>query len=176
MRMRLVPMCTPTRNSPNRSIERCGVTQLERTKALNTQNTQAKAKPTIANATEQVRDLSEKGAEKTRQSFETMRAAATDGADVMQNYYSTAFRAIQEYNSKVVEFAQANTKSYADFVQRLAGVKSPSEFFELSSNHARHQIQTIAEQATQLAELTQKTTLAAAEPLKAGFAKYAQAA
>jgi phasin len=145
-------------------------------KTLNTQNTQAKAKPTVANPTEQVRDLTEKGAEKTRESFETMRAAATDAADVMQNYYSTAFRAIQEYNSKVVEFAQANTKSYADFVQRLAGVKSPSEFFELSSNHARHQIQTIAEQATQLAELTQKTTLAAAEPLKAGFAKYAQAA
>jgi phasin len=145
-------------------------------KTLNTQNTQAKAKPTIANATEQVRDLTEKGAEKTRESFERMGAASTEAANVMQNYYSTAFRALQEYNSKVVEFAQANTKSYADFVQRLAGVKSPSEFFELSSNHTRNQIQTIAEQATQLAELTQKTTLAAAEPLKAGFAKYTQAA
>jgi phasin len=153
---------------------RCNAAREDKT--LNTQNTQAKAKPTIANPTEQVRDLTEKGADRTRESFETMGTATTNAANAMQNYCSTTLRAIQEYNSKVVEFAQANTKSYADFVQRLAGVKSPSEFFELSSNHARHQIQTIAEQATQLAELTQKTTLAAAEPLKAGFAKYAQAA
>lgn len=134
-------------------------------------NTQSKPKPTIANATDQVRDMTEKGAERTRESFETIAAASTEAANVMKDSCSTALRGIQDYNSKIVEFAQANTKSYVDFVQKLAGVKSPSEFFEVSAHHARQQFETMAEQAKQLAELTQKTTLAAAEPLKAGFAK-----
>jgi hypothetical protein len=78
---------------------------------------------------------------------------------------------MQDYNSKVVEFTQANTKSYVEFVQKLAGVKSPSEFIEVSTNHGRYQLEKVAEQAKQLAELAQKVTLATAEPLKTGFAK-----
>ena len=78
---------------------------------------------------------------------------------------------MQDYNSKVIEFTQANTKSYVEFVQKLAGVKSPSEFIEISTHHGRYQLETVAEQAKQLAELAQKVTLATAEPLKTGFAK-----
>jgi len=89
----------------------------------------------------------------------------------MKNSCSIALRGMQDYNSKVVEFTQANTKSYVEFVQKLAGVKSPSEFLEVSTNHGRHQLETVAEQAKQLAELAQKVTLATAEPLKTGFAK-----
>ena len=89
----------------------------------------------------------------------------------MTNCCSTALKGMQDYNSKVVEFTQANTKSYVEFVQKLAGVKSPSEFFEVSTDHGRYQLETVAEQAKQLAELAQKVTLATAEPLKTGFAK-----
>jgi hypothetical protein len=40
-----------------------------------------------------------------------------------------------------MEFAQANTKSYVEFVQKLAGAKSPSEFIEISNElRSSHQI------------------------------------
>jgi hypothetical protein len=78
---------------------------------------------------------------------------------------------MRDYNSKVVEFAQANTKSYVEFVQKLAGVKSPSEFMEVSTEHSRHQLEALAEQSKELAALAQQVTLAATEPLKAGLAK-----
>ena len=89
----------------------------------------------------------------------------------MKNSCSTALKGLQDYNRKVIEFTQANTKSYVEFVQKLAGVKSPSEFFEVSTDHGRYQLETIAEQAKQLAELAQKVTIATAEPLKTGIAK-----
>ena len=78
---------------------------------------------------------------------------------------------MQDYNSKLIEFSQANTTSYVEFVQKLAGVKSPSEFVEVSTDHGRYQLETMGDQAKQLAELAQKVTLATAEPLKTGFAK-----
>jgi len=50
-------------------------------------------------------------------------------------------------------------------------VKSPSEFAELSTEHARQQVETLTNQTTQLATLAQQVTLATAEPLKTGTPK-----
>jgi phasin len=78
---------------------------------------------------------------------------------------------MQDYNSKVIEFSQANSKSYVEFVQKLAGVKSPSEFFEISTEHTRSQLETVAQQAKELTELARKVTLESTEPLTSGLAK-----
>ena len=53
-----------------------------------------------------------------------------------------------------------------DFAHRLSQVKTPSEFVSLSTEHARKQFETLAEQTKQLAALAQKVTVASAEPLK----------
>ena len=55
----------------------------------------------------------------------------------------------QDYNNKVIEFAQANTKAALDFVQKLSGVKSPSDFIELSTDHSREQFETLPAQGEQ---------------------------
>ena len=53
----------------------------------------------------------------------------------------------------------------------MSRVKSPSAFGELSTEHARKQLETLTEQTQQLAALGQKVTLATAEPLKTSVAK-----
>ena len=122
-------------------------------------------------ATEQFRDMTEKGATQSKETFEKMSAAAAQTADVMKNCYSTAVKGIQDYNSKLIEFTDANTKSVFDFAQRMSGVKSPSEFFELSTDLAQQQLETLTKQTQQLAALAQRLTLATTEPLKTGFTK-----
>jgi hypothetical protein len=84
---------------------------------------------------------------------------------------NTAVGGVHDYNNKFVEFAHANIKAAFDFAYKLSGVNSPSAFLELSTEHAREQFETLAEQTKQLAALAQKVTLATAEPLKTGFAK-----
>jgi len=128
-------------------------------------------KPKTVHVGQQHRDAMETGVERSKEAFETIGTATNEAAHVMQNCYSTALKGMQDYNSRVVEFTQANTKSYVEFVQRLAGVKSPSEFFEVSNDHARSQLTTLTEQAKQLAALAQQVTLSTAEPLKTGLAK-----
>ena len=120
---------------------------------------------------EQLRDMAEKGATQTKEAFEKMSAATSQAANVMKNCYSTAIKGAQDYNNKLIEFTQANTKVAFDFAQRMAGVKSPSEFIELSTELAQKQLTTLTEQTKELAALAQRVTLASAEPLKTDFTK-----
>ena len=131
-------------------------------------NTKTKSK---TDASEQFRDMAEKGATESKKAFETMSAASSEAADVVKNCYSTAIKGAQDYNNKVIEFTRANTNAVFDFAHRISGVKSPSEFVELSTEHARQQVETLTNQTTQLAALAQQVTLATAEPLKTGTTK-----
>jgi phasin len=108
------------------------------------------------------------GAAQAKEGFEKMRAATTEATNLMKNSYSTAIQGAQDYQAKVMEFANSNTEAAFEFAQKIAGVKSPSEFFELSTNHSREQFETLTEQARELATLAQKVTMATVEPLKRG--------
>ena len=123
------------------------------------------------NAPQAFREIAEKGTTQAKETYEKMNAATTEAADLIKNSYSTAMKGMQDYNNKIIEFTQANTNAAFDFVQKVSGVKSPSEFLELWTEHARKQVETLTEQSKQLAALGKKVTLATAEPLKTGIAE-----
>ncbi|MFZ0400631.1 MAG: phasin family protein [Pseudolabrys sp.] len=128
-------------------------------------NTNPKTK-SKADAAEEFRNMAEKSATQSKEVYEKMSAATGQTADIMQDCFLAAVRGVQDYNNKLIEFTHANTKAAFDFAQRMSGVKSPSEFVELSTEFARQQLATLTEQTKQLAALTQHLTLATAEPLK----------
>jgi len=121
-------------------------------------------------APEAFRDMAEMGTAQ-KVTYENSNAASTEAAELIKNSYSTAVEGVQDYNNMFIEFARANTNATFDFVQKLSGVKSPSVFVELWTEHVRKQLQTLSEQTKQLAALAQKVTLATAEPLKMGIAE-----
>ena len=138
------------------------------------------AKPTSSprmDATQAFRATAENGSAQAKEAFEKMSAATTEATALIKNSYSTAVKGVQDYNTKFIEFAQTNTEAALDFVQKLSGVKSPSDFIELSTEHSRKQLETLTEQTKELAALAQKVTLATVEPLKTGVTKaFSQAA
>ena len=137
-----------------------------------TKTTTAKpASSSKVDATQAFRATAEKGTAQAKEAFEKVSAATAEGTDLIKNSFSTAVKGAQDYNAKVIEFVQTNTKATVDFVQKLSGVKSPSEFIELSTDHSRTQFETLTEQTKELAALAQKVTLANVEPLTAGVTK-----
>jgi phasin len=122
----------------------------------------AKTAGTKTGAPQAFREITEKG---TTQAKETMSAASTEAANVIQDSYLTAVKGVQEYNNKFFEFAHENTNAAFEFIQKMSGVRSPSAFIELSTEHARKQLASLTEQARQLSTLAQKATLVV-EPLK----------
>jgi hypothetical protein len=49
-------------------------------------------------------------------------------------------------NAKMIEFARANSNAAFDYASKLLGVKSPSEFLEVSTEHARKRFEVLSEQ------------------------------
>jgi phasin len=109
----------------------------------------------------------------SKETYEKMSFAAAEAANLIQSSCTTAFEGVQTYNKKLVEFTRENTTAAFDFVQKLYDIKSPSEFIELSTKHARAQTEVLAGQTEQLRALAQKIALASTEPLKSGAAKAA---
>lgn len=123
------------------------------------------------NAGQAFRATAENGAAQAKEGFEKMQAATADATQLIKSSCSTAMQGAQDYQAKIMEFANSNTKAAFDFAQKMAAVKSPTEFFELSTNHSREQFETLTGQAKELATLAQKVTMATVEPLKTGAAK-----
>jgi phasin len=113
-------------------------------------------------------EIAEKGTTQAKKTYENMTAASTEAADLIKSSYWTAVKGVEDYNSKFIEFARANTNATFDFVQKMSGVKSPTAFIELWTEHARKQVETMTAQSRELAALTKKTALASAESLKTG--------
>jgi phasin len=123
------------------------------------------------NPTQAFRATAETGSAQAKESFERMSAATAEATAQIKDSYSIALKGAQDYNAKLFEFAQNNTKAAIEFVQKLSGVKSPSDFIELSTDHSRKQFETLTEQTKELAALAQKVTLATVEPIKTGVTR-----
>jgi hypothetical protein len=65
-------------------------------------------------------------------------------------------KATTDYNLKFIEIFRTNTRAAFDYAHELLGVKSPSEFIELSTAHARKQYDIVSAQNKELCALSQK--------------------
>jgi phasin len=141
-------------------------------------NAQSGGKPAGApktDASQAMRDMADKGTAHVKETYERMSAATTEAASGMREAFSTATQSAMTCNAKALEFARVNANANFDYAAKLLGVKSPAEFIELSTQHARLQFEVLSGQSKEIAALSQKAMLEAAEPLKAGAAKMFQA-
>jgi len=136
-----------------------------------TQRTATKAAGFPLDGAQALREAAENGAAQTKQEFEQMSVAAADATKLMNDTCSTAAKGLQDYNAKFMEFTQTNIGAALTFFEQLRSVESPSEFFELSTNHSRKQFETLTEQARELATLGQKAAMATAERVQTDVSK-----
>jgi phasin len=118
-----------------------------------------------------IREMADKGTTQAKESYEKMTAATAEASNVIQNACSTAAQGAMNCNAKMIEFARANSNAAFDYASKLLGVKSPSEFLEVSTEHARKRFEVLSEQTKELTALSQKMMLETTEPLKSGAAK-----
>ena len=102
------------------------------------------------------REFAEKGVAQTKDAYEKIKSVAEQNTAMLETVYSTASKGSTEYGLKVIEVARTNTNTYFDFVEKLFGVKSPSELVELTTAHSRVQFETATAQGKELAALAQK--------------------
>jgi phasin len=127
--------------------------------------------PLMTDVMQTFRATAESGLASAKEALEQMNVVMAEQLLLITDSYSTAFKGVQDYNTKVIEFAHTNSAASLDFAKSLAGVRTPSDFIEFSTEHSRKQFETLTDQAKILAALAQEVALATAEPLKTGAAK-----
>jgi phasin len=117
------------------------------------------------------REITDKGVAHARDACAKAKVASEEAADLFKNTYATVANAATDYNLKLIEIFRTNTRAAFDHVHELLGVKSPSEFIELSTAHLRKQYDIASAQNKELCALSQKVATEAAEPIKPGVSK-----
>jgi phasin len=120
---------------------------------------------------EAFRQMSEEGVAQAKDTFDKAKAATDEASDLLQSTYATAAKGASDYNLKIIEIARANATTAFERAHEMLGVKSVSDFFVLSTAHARKQFEVMTAQTKELTELAQKATTEMTAPLKAGAAK-----
>jgi len=120
---------------------------------------------------EAFREMTEKGVAHVKDSYAKAKVASEEAGELLENTYATVAKGATEYNRKLIEFARINTRAAFDYAQGLLGVKSPSEFIELTTAHARKQFDIVSAQNNELRALAQDTATKAAEPIKTNVSK-----
>ena len=73
------------------------------------------------------------------------------------------FKAMQDYNSKLVQVFQTNAEANLQLGQMLMQIRSPADFIETMSKSVRERTELIAGQTKELAALGQETARCAIE-------------
>jgi phasin len=107
---------------------------------------------------EAFREIAEKSVANAKDNCEKAKAVAEEATTHLKNIYTTAANGAADYNLKVIEIARTNANAAFEYADGLLGVKSLSEFIELSTAHARRQFEAMTAQTKELTELAQKVT------------------
>ena len=111
------------------------------------------------------------GAKTAKHTCEKAKVASEEAADLLQTAYATVAKGATEYNLKLIDFGRTNTRAAFDYAYELLGVKSPSEFIELSTARMRNQLDTVSAQNNELCALAQKVATDVAEPITTGISR-----
>ena len=120
---------------------------------------------------EAFREMTEKGVAHAKDTYAKAKVASEEAADLLQNTYATVAKGATDYNLKLIEIARTNTRAAFNYAHELLGVKSPSEFIELSTAQMRKQFDIASGQNEELCALAQQVATEAAKPIKTGMSK-----
>ena len=116
------------------------------------------------------RDLSEKTAECGKDNWQRMKPAVEKLTGMLHDTSSMAVKESVDYGMKVMEAAHTAVSAAAELANGLLGAKTPTEIVELSSAHARRQLELMTQQSQQLWVAAQRVA-ATIEPLGKVYAK-----
>lgn len=120
---------------------------------------------------EQVRALAEKSVEQARENYARFKDVAEGNNNAIEASFTAFSRGMSEYTAKLVSFMQANTYAGFDLAQELSSVRSWTQAVDIWGSHTRKQLDTLASQFQELADLYRRIAAESFEPLNANVSK-----
>lgn len=118
-----------------------------------------------------VREMAEQHVERARRTYETMKNAAEEATDMMEDAYETARQGFVDLNMKAIDNAKANSDRAFAFAKEFVSAKSMSEAVELQTKFAREQFESLSSQIKEMQELATKVASESSAPMKDAWEK-----
>ena len=96
---------------------------------------------------------------------EDMTSQFANAANLYGGALGSSFKAVQDYQTKLMQFFQANAEANVRFTQKLMEARSPSDFVQFVTSHMRDRAVAMGDQAKELASLSQEASRTAMESL-----------
>jgi phasin len=109
------------------------------------------------------------GLTRARETHEKMTDMFESASEALDEAFSTANRGSAEYRMKMMEMARVNANATFDMMRELMGARSLPELMELSTTHARRQLELANQQMKELSELTRKVATETAAPIRSSM-------
>jgi len=87
---------------------------------------------------------------------ENVAAQLANAANIYGGAFAGSLKAVQDYQTKLLQFFQSNAEANMNLAQKLMQVRSPSDYIETVSSHMRERAAAIGDQAKELAALGQE--------------------
>jgi phasin family protein len=109
------------------------------------------------------------GLARARETHEKMTDMFESASEAFDEAFSTVNRGSAEYRMKMMEMARANANATFDMMREMMAARSLPELMELSTTHARRQLEMVNQQMKELSDLTRKVATETAAPLRSGM-------
>ena len=123
---------------------------------------------------ELVREMTEKSITQTKEAYATVKTAAEEATEMMEDAYESARKGYVDFNMKLIDQTQSNTDRTFAFAKELMGAKSFSDALELQTRFAREQFETFAAQTKDLQEMGAKYASETSVPMKEAWERTTQ--
>jgi phasin len=104
----------------------------------------------------EMRKFAEQSVQQAKRAFDELMSATQKAVTTFEGHASTAQTTALELQRKVVTYSERNIGASLEFAQKLLQAKSPTDAMNLHSEYVKSQMQTLTEQARDIAQHTAK--------------------
>jgi phasin len=112
-----------------------------------------------------IRAATEKSLEQARSKYETMKSAAEEATDALENTLENARKNTLTFNQKIIDTAKNNSDATFAFWKKMISAKTMSEAIELQTSFARDRFDAFSKQAKDIQTFAQKAAEETAKPV-----------
>ena len=124
---------------------------------------------------EGIRKAAEQGMEKTRDMYARMKGEADVYTSSLEASFTAARTGFETLNQKTLEAIKTHTETGLEHAKAVMAVRTPQDFFTLSTEFARKQMEAMADQSKEFVSHFQKIAAESSEPIKSVIARSAAA-
>jgi len=120
---------------------------------------------------DQFRTFAEQGLAKSKEAYETMKTSVEDAQKTVETTMETAQAQSSKVSLAAINAMRANTEAGFAHLEKLIGVKSLAEAFEIQSAFVRKQAEMAVDQAKEMQTVSKEAVDALSAPVKAATEK-----